>query len=125
MKKSKTMIQTIILRGTALLSLSGLLSGGPLAAATQTDPISASDRAAIGATVQFPAELPEIRADGKPATLALAKIGQGKTLALFCFSEQCGVTFFYKQRLQRLQKDFGARGVVFVGVRCGKREKPR
>lgn len=114
----------IVRGGVAALIAVGLLWGAALPDRAQADPISDSDRAKIGEIVHLPAELPEIRKDGKAAALPLAKMGQGKILALFCFSEQCGVTYYYKQRLRQIVEDFKAQGVVFVGVRCGKREKP-
>ena len=122
--KDNRTAQTIIRRGMAALTLIGLIFGTIHTTTAQADPISDSDRAKIGETVRLPAELPEIRLDGKTATLNLAKMGQGKILALFCFSEQCGVTYYYKQRLRQLMQYFEAQGVVFAGIRCGKREKP-
>jgi polyisoprenoid-binding protein YceI/peroxiredoxin len=68
--------------------------------------------------------LPEIRADRNTGTLNLAHLQGKKSLVLFFFSEQCGVTYFYKQRIQQLQHDFEAKGYVFIGVRAGKREHP-
>ncbi len=68
--------------------------------------------------------LPEIRADHKPATVNLARYKANKNLVLFFFSEQCGVTYFYKQRIQQIQKDFENKGFAFLGIRCGKKEKP-
>ena len=68
--------------------------------------------------------LPEIREDGKAATLDVGKLKAGKHLVLFFFSEQCGVTYYYKERIQKLQQEFESKGFVFLGVRCGKREKP-
>jgi polyisoprenoid-binding protein YceI/peroxiredoxin len=66
--------------------------------------------------------LPEIRADHRQGTLRLAQVQGKKHLVLFFFSEQCGVTFFYKDRIQHLQQEFQKKGVAFVGVRSGKRE---
>jgi len=68
--------------------------------------------------------LPVIRADHSSGSLNLAQIQGGRSLVLFFFSEQCGVTYFYRQRLQQLQHDFEPKGYRFVGVRAGKREHP-
>ncbi len=68
--------------------------------------------------------LPEIRADHSQHVLALSDWQRDKTRVLFFFSEQCGVTYFYKQRLQQLQQEFEGKGFAFLGVRCGRREKP-
>ncbi len=68
--------------------------------------------------------LPEIHADHTSGTLNLAQLQAKKNLVLFFFSEQCGVTYFYKQRIQQLQRDFEAKGFTFVGIRAGKREHP-
>lgn len=81
-------------------------------------------RAQIDQPVSLDFSLPEIRVDQAAATLSLAQQQAGKNLVLFFFSEQCGVTFRYKQRLQKLQKEYEGRGFAFVGVRCGRREKP-
>ena len=81
-------------------------------------------KAQIDQPVTLNNTLPEIRADYKPATLNLAQYKANKNLVLFFFSEQCGVTFFYKQRIQQIQKDFESKGFAFLGVRCGKKEKP-
>ena len=66
--------------------------------------------------------LPAIRRDHKPGTVNLTQLQDKKNLVLFFFSEQCGVTFYYKERIQQLQRDFESRGCVFVGVRSGKSE---
>ena len=79
---------------------------------------------ANAAPVTLPVSLPQIRADGAPATLHLAQLQGDKNLVLFFFSEQCGVTYYYKARLQKLLRDFDGKGFVFVGVRCGKRQNP-
>ncbi len=63
-------------------------------------------------------------AGAKPATLNLAEAKGKNNLVLFFLSESCGVTFYYKSRLQRLQKDFANQGFAFVGVRGGRKEKP-
>lgn len=68
--------------------------------------------------------LPEIRTDHRPGTLNLAHLQGENRLVLFFFSEQCGVTYYYKQRIQKLQQEFESQGCTFVGVRSGKREKP-
>ncbi len=57
-------------------------------------------------------------------TLNLIQAKGKKSLVLFFFSEQCGVTFFYKSRLQQIQKDFEGKGFTFIGVRGGKRQNP-
>lgn len=55
---------------------------------------------------------------GKPLTLAEA---QGKSnLVLLFLNEQCGVTIYYKERLQKLVKDFSTKGFHFVVVRTGR-----
>lgn len=82
-------------------------------------------RARLDQPVSLDIALPEIRADREARTLNIAQIGAGKNLILFFFSEQCGVTFRYKQRLQRLQKEFAGKDFVFVGARCGRRENPQ
>ena len=68
--------------------------------------------------------LPEIRANHSANTVTLSDWNRDKTRVLFFFSEQCGVTYFYKQRLQQIQKDFEGKGFAFLGIRCGRREKP-
>ena len=68
--------------------------------------------------------LPEIRADHRQGTLSLNQVQGKKNLVLFFFCEQCGVTFFYKERIQQLQHEFQEKGVAFVGVRAGKPEHP-
>lgn len=74
--------------------------------------------------VTFNTTLPEIRADHSLHTVTLSDWNRDKTRVLFFFSEQCGVTYFYKQRLQQLQKDFEGKGFAFLGIRCGHRENP-
>lgn len=76
------------------------------------------------APVALPVSLPQIRKDGAPVTLNLAQLQGDKNLILFFFSEQCGVTYYYKARLQKMLRDFDNKGFVFVGVRCGKRQNP-
>jgi CubicO group peptidase (beta-lactamase class C family)/polyisoprenoid-binding protein YceI len=68
--------------------------------------------------------LPVIAEEGRPVTSNLSTRKADKNLVLFFLNEQCGVTYFYKKRIQQLQKDFEGKGFVFVGVRCGKKEKP-
>jgi hypothetical protein len=68
--------------------------------------------------------LPEIRADHTQATLDFSQQKGDRNLVLFFLSEQCGVTYFYKVRLQKLVRDFEGKGFVFVGVRCGKKLHP-
>ncbi len=82
-------------------------------------------RARMDQPISLDIALPEIRADREARTLNIAQTGAGKNLVLFFFSEQCGVTFRYKQRLQRLQKEFAGKDFVFVGARCGRRENPQ
>ena len=98
-----------------------LLAGGVTARAQSTNPFL---QARIDQPVELKVALPEVRADQKATTLNLAQKQAGTNLVLFFFSEQCGVTFRYKQRLQSLQKEFTGKGFTFVGVRCGRREKP-
>jgi len=64
------------------------------------------------------------KSDHEKPTLSLVEAKGTKNLVLFFLSEQCGVTFFYKSRLQQIQKDFAGKGFVFVGVRGGKRQNP-
>jgi polyisoprenoid-binding protein YceI len=54
----------------------------------------------------------------------LPSLAKGKFMVLFCLSEQCGVTYHYRQRIQQIQRDFEPLGFRFVGIRCGKRENP-
>lgn len=68
--------------------------------------------------------LPQIRADHAEAALNLGKQKGDKNLVLLFLSEQCGVTYFYKARLQKLVRDFEDRGFAFVGVRSGKKLHP-
>lgn len=83
-----------------------------------------TQRAVIGGD---PVSLPPLRAvvGADAAMLDLKRVQGDRNLVLFFFSEQCGVTYYYKARLQKLLRDFddGER-FVFVGVRCGKRENP-
>ena len=93
------------------------------------EPVAQSSPAAAvshadGSSIILNYTLPEIRADHSRNSLALADWNKNKTRVLFFFSEQCGVTFYYKQRLQQLQRDFESKGFAFLGVRCGRREKP-
>ena len=81
-------------------------------------------RAQLDQPVELNLSLPEVRTDQKVESLNLTEKQAGNNLVLFFFSEQCGVTFRYKQRLQQLQRDFEGKGFTFVGVRCGRREKP-
>ena len=80
--------------------------------------------AVIDQKVDLNSTLAEIRSDGSTPKLNLAEIKGDKPLVLFFFSEQCGVTFFYKDRIRRLQRDFEPLGFRFIGVRGGKRESP-
>ena len=80
--------------------------------------------ARINQPVALDYTLPEIRADHSEGTLDLARQKGSGPIVLFFLSEQCGVTYFYKSRLQKLERDFGGKGFVFVGVRCGKKLHP-
>ena len=93
-------------------------------AASESQTAPSPQRAQMDQPVDLDITLPEIRTDKQATTRNLAREWAGKPLVLFFFSEQCGVTFRYKQRLQQLQKEFEGKGFTFVGVRCGKREKP-
>lgn len=66
--------------------------------------------------------LPELVRSGSAAARKLSDLQVTKHLVLYFFSEQCGVTFYYKSRIQGLQKAFESRGFQFVGVRSGKHE---
>ena len=79
---------------------------------------------ALNAPVALDITLPQIRADQAEATMSLSRQKGGKNLVLFFLSEQCGITYFYKARLQKLEQDFEGKGFVFVGVRCGKKLHP-
>jgi len=68
--------------------------------------------------------LPQIGAGAREATLDFARQKGDKNLVLLFLSEQCSITYFYKARLQKLVRDFGDKGFVFVGVRCGKKLHP-
>ena len=83
-----------------------------------------SARAQLDQPVTLDTILPEIRASHSANSVTLSGWNRDKTRVLFFFSEQCGVTYFYKQRLQQLQKDFETKGFAFLGIRCGRREKP-
>lgn len=58
---------------------------------------------------------------GKPAQ-SLAAVKGDRSLVVFFFNEQCGVTYFYKSRLQAIQRDFEPKGFAFVGVRTGRKQ---
>ena len=73
-------------------------------------------------TANIAYSLKEIRADGSEPALFLPHFKQNHPLVLFFFSEQCGVTFSYKDRIQQLLKDFEPVGFKFLGIRGGKRE---
>lgn len=60
---------------------------------------------------------------GAPGALSLASAGGTAGTVLFFLNEQCGVTFYYRSRLQKLQADFAPR-FGFVGVRTGARQFP-
>jgi len=100
----------VTLRAGVWLSLALCLAALPPARAQINQP------AALNYT------LPQIRPDRQALTLDLARWQPGKNRVLFFFSEQCGVTYFYRSRLQQLQKEFSGKGVAFLGVRCGKPE---
>ena len=85
---------------------------------------SLSSKPKLDQPIRIDYKLPEIRNDGKAVTLSLKELKGDKKLVLFFFSEQCGVTYYYKNRIQLLQKEFEAKGFVFVGVRGGRREAP-
>ncbi|GEM_PF-259064 len=57
---------------------------------------------------------------GEP--LSLDAIRSGRNLVAVFLNEQCGVTVYYKARLQRLVKDFGPKGFAFVAVRTGRKQ---
>lgn len=117
-----------------LITLAG--EGAPAPAWTPTDEMvqsvgkqqdgagTISEHAQIDRPVQLDVTLPVIRADHKPSTLNLAQQASGKNLVLFFFSEQCGVTFRYKQRLRQIQQEYEPKRFTFIGIRCGQREKP-
>ncbi|RYG35799.1 redoxin domain-containing protein [bacterium] len=54
----------------------------------------------------------------------LAEAKGEKSLVVFFFNEQCGVTYFYKARMQKLMKDFEPKGFAFAGVRTGRKQYP-
>lgn len=68
--------------------------------------------------------LPQIGAGPAEAALDFTRQKGDKNLVLLFLSEQCSITYFYKARLQKLVRDFGNKGFVFVGVRCGKKLHP-
>ncbi len=88
-------------------------------------PASPSPRAQIGQPARLDFVLPRLGAGpgALPMDLARQKADDGGTV-LFFLSEQCGVTYFYRARLQRVERDFAGRGFTFVGVRCGRKEHP-
>ena len=114
----KAMLRNSRIRMSVLLALL------PGITRTQAQVPHDTARAQMDQPVELNLSLPEVRTDQKVESLNLAEKQAGNNLVLFFFSEQCGVTFRYKQRLQRLQKDFEGKGFTFVGVRCGRREKP-
>ncbi|MFZ4509087.1 MAG: redoxin domain-containing protein [Fimbriimonas sp.] len=79
-------------------------------------------QAEIDRPVDLNLSLPSIAGDAPALNLADAR--GNKSLVLFFFSEQCGVTFYYKSRIQQIQRDFEPQGFVFVGIRGGKRQFP-
>ena len=120
-----SMIRKILSLGICIATAAGIGVNFPLHAQTQTEEVKTPIlRAQLDRPAELPETLPEIRSDHKTGEIALAKYGQGKNLVLFFLNELCGVTFYYKKRLQRLQSDFEAKGFVFAGVRCGKKQHP-
>lgn len=106
-------------------ALAGLLAIGlTLSARAQTTEPKPVTKAQLDRPVVLPETLPQIRADHKESRFSLTAHRAGKNLVLFFLNEQCGVTFYYKKRLQQLQNDFESRGFAFVGVRCGKKQHP-
>ena len=61
---------------------------------------------------------------GGGTPLSLDEARGGSNLVVFFLNEQCGVTVFYKDRLQKLVRDFEPKGFRFVAVRTGRKEKP-
>jgi peroxiredoxin len=76
----------------------------------------------IDQVVPIKETLPQILDAGVKGTVDLGQLKGDQNLVIFFFSEQCGVTFFYRSRIRQLVKDFEKRGFRFVGVRCGQRE---
>jgi len=99
------------------------LLAAALAAACLAAPAGAQS-ARLNQPVTLSVTLPQIRADHAEAALDLAQQKGDKNLVLLFLSEQCGVTYFYKVRLQKLVRDFGDKGFAFVGVRSGKKLHP-
>ena len=121
----RSLIRKIYMLGICIAGVAGLGVNFPLHAQTQAEQVKIPiQKAQMDRPATLPETLEEIRKDHKKAEFALAKYGEGKNLVLFFLNEQCGVTYYYKKRLQRLQSDFQARGFVFAGVRCGKKQHP-
>jgi polyisoprenoid-binding protein YceI len=84
-------------------------------------------RAAIsGTTVVTPLTraLPLVRADHLKRSAALTDLQGSKTLLMLFFSEECGVTYLYRDRIKQLQRDYEPLGYTFVGVLAGRRQHP-
>lgn len=79
----------------------------------------------VGETPKLPTDLPRIEVAGlSDRRVPLAPLRDGTALVLFFFNEQCGVTFYYKDRIAKLQRDFAPYSVQFLGVRTGQRQDP-
>ena len=83
-----------------------------------------AETARLNQPVALNITLPQIGAGPTEAALDFARQKGDKNLVLLFLSEQCSITYFYKARLQKLVRDFGNKGFVFVGVRCGKKLHP-
>jgi peroxiredoxin len=77
--------------------------------------------ARIDHVVELDSSVPVLKGGG---TASLSDLKGKGSLVLFFFSADCGVTFYYKSRIQKLQADFQGRGFRFVGVLSGQRLDP-
>gem|GEM_PF-190959 len=78
------------------------------------------EKATIGQPVDLDVSLTRI---GAPGSLNLSTVKGSKGTVLFFLNEQCGVTYYYRSRMKKIQADFGNR-FAFVGIRSGARQFP-